>query len=645
MAKHVAKKKFKLSSESLKTRDYFDFSVLSVRQLIALIFSVIAFVAIIVLTCLSGYGSFGHYKNNEEYKMFGDGWSASYYDADGTLVENKYVSLSNFKFDNSVNETKIVFSKNISAVDLKIQGTDLNIAQPNLGFYFNSKSNIYRAYADTNNDGTIDFDVTYDYNLKNGYIGSNSVLVWTYIELPKGVSDYTINIETECYDNNLNLIYIHKMMIGSANAMYSRVRNEAAVPFVIGLVLLVISAVAGVFILIARKAKSTGVFIAIYLGICTGLYSMAHSGYIWLVFDFHISDCYIKALCLSALIFGFSLTIYGKAANVIFVNFGRVLLWVSILLVFGSMLIGAFNLADLSAFVIYLMFILAFVVILSFVNYIILAKNDSSQKPLAIGAGFITLALIVEVVIWYLNLRYLQMLTFTSVAILFFLASILLEYRLAYDSSSVEVKKQQIENDQKVAIMLAQIQPHFLYNSLNSIAILCDINPKKAHDLTLKFSQYLRNNIDALSQQTPIHFTTELKNIKNYLEIEKVRFSDKLNVVENIQTSDFFVPVLTIQPIVENAVKHGVSKRSTPGAVMINSSEDINNYYVVVEDNGVGFNTDIIDKGEKLGKSIGITNVKYRLKSVMNADVDIQSEIGKGTKVTITFPKVSNKVK
>ena len=205
------------------------------------------------------------------------------------------------------------------------------------------------------------------------------------------------------------------------------------------------------------------------------------------------------------------------------------------------------------------------------------------------------------------------------------------------------MQEQKEEQDTKVAIMLAQIQPHFLYNSLNSIAILCEVNPKQAHDLTIKFAQYLRNNIDALSKDSPILFRTELRSIKNYLDIEKIRFSDKLNIVDNIQVSDFYVPVLTIQPLVENAVKHGISKKPTPGVLMLSTTEDTNNFYVIIEDNGVGFDTSILEIKEKLGKSIGISNVKYRLKSMVGGDVKIESTIGKGTKVTVTLPKVLNK--
>ncbi|MBO6163138.1 MAG: histidine kinase [Eubacterium sp.] len=113
----------------------------------------------------------------------------------------------------------------------------------------------------------------------------------------------------------------------------------------------------------------------------------------------------------------------------------------------------------------------------------------------------------------------------------------------------------------EVQVMVSQIRPHFVYNTLSSIAILCDIDPKTAKEAAITFAKYLRVNMDALKQKAPVPFAVELEHLKNYLYIEKLRFADALNVEYDIQTTDFELPILSIQPLAENAVKHGVGMK------------------------------------------------------------------------------------
>ena len=126
--------------------------------------------------------------------------------------------------------------------------------------------------------------------------------------------------------------------------------------------------------------------------------------------------------------------------------------------------------------------------------------------------------------------------------------------------------------------MVSQIRPHFMYNALSSIAILCKLNPETAYDATITFSDYLRGNMDSLKQTAPVPFTQELEHLKKYLYIEKLRFADKLNIEYNIQVTDFVLPLLSVQPLVENAVKHGVGMKKKGGTVTISTRETDNAY-------------------------------------------------------------------
>ena len=200
------------------------------------------------------------------------------------------------------------------------------------------------------------------------------------------------------------------------------------------------------------------------------------------------------------------------------------------------------------------------------------------------------------------------------------------------------------ENDlkarQRMQIMLSQIQPHFLYNTLSAIQYLCEYDPKAAKETTEKFSRYLQGNMSALKDDGEIPFTQELEHTKIYLDIEKVRFEDALCIVYDIRCTDFMLPTLTLQPIVENAVRHGVrGKRKSVGTVRIGTREYPDRYEITVADDGPGFEPEAPRLSDDGREHIGIANVKNRLEQVSGGSLRIQSEPGKGTLVAIDIPK------
>ena len=199
------------------------------------------------------------------------------------------------------------------------------------------------------------------------------------------------------------------------------------------------------------------------------------------------------------------------------------------------------------------------------------------------------------------------------------------------------LKEKELELTQgRMAIMLSQIQPHFLYNSLASIQRLCIKDPKLAEETVAEFSRYLRGNMDSLSVKEPISFEKELFHVENYLSIEKKRFGERLNVVYEIFVRNFSIPALTLQPIVENAVRHGVTKREEGGTVTIRADETSKEIVITVTDDGVGF-----DPGERKDnrQHIGIENVRHRLAAMCGGTLTVQGEPGVGTTAVITLPK------
>jgi LytS/YehU family sensor histidine kinase len=187
----------------------------------------------------------------------------------------------------------------------------------------------------------------------------------------------------------------------------------------------------------------------------------------------------------------------------------------------------------------------------------------------------------------------------------------------------------------RVSTMMSQIRPHFIYNTLGSIEQLCKLDPSKAGELVHNFAKYLRGNFGELDNTKPILLSQEMDHVHYYVNIEKVRFPDMTFTFE-MNSNDFHIPALTIQPIVENAIKHGLMKLSKGGTIKVVSYETEENYCVTVEDDGFGFDTNILLDERK---HVGIRNIRGRLKAMVKGTLKIESTIGVGTRVLITIPK------
>ena len=222
-----------------------------------------------------------------------------------------------------------------------------------------------------------------------------------------------------------------------------------------------------------------------------------------------------------------------------------------------------------------------------------------------------------------------------------YVSSALAMYGLILSDQIEQSLSQQRENARlQTEIMLSQIQPHFLYNTLGAIQELCDSDPKTAGAATAKFSRYLQGNMMSLAESGAIAFEVELKHTKAYLELEQLRFMDKLIVRYEITCTDFELPTLTLQPIAENAVRHGArGKKKGAGTVILATQEYPDRWEITVTDDGPGFDPEAPTLRNDGRAHIGIQNVRERLRSISGGDLRIESEIGKGTKATIILPK------
>ena len=204
------------------------------------------------------------------------------------------------------------------------------------------------------------------------------------------------------------------------------------------------------------------------------------------------------------------------------------------------------------------------------------------------------------------------------------------------EKDNLRYEKEQVQL--QVSAMISQMQPHFLYNSLAVIEALCEEDPHLAARAIGEFSEYLRENIDFADKSEPVSFSEELNHIKTYIWLEKLRFSNKLNIEFDISCTSFLVPALSVQPIVENAIKHGVCKKKDGGTVRISSFETGEHYIVSVVDDGTGFDITVYEDDGR--KHLGIENTRYRIREMVGGNLTIESTPGKGTKVTIKIPKM-----
>ncbi len=192
--------------------------------------------------------------------------------------------------------------------------------------------------------------------------------------------------------------------------------------------------------------------------------------------------------------------------------------------------------------------------------------------------------------------------------------------------------------------LASQINPHFLFNTLNSVSTLIRINPEQARTMVARLSRIMRRRLRSQEHFSPLR--EELDFIEDYLSIELVRFGDKLRVVKHIDplTSDMLVPSMLLQPLVENSIKHGLAGKVDGGTITLRARLNNGRLLIEVEDDGVGIPEtelpNIVNKG------IGVSNVKERLKVLYNQDYRmlIDSQPGRGTRIEIEVPETQNRL-
>lgn len=197
-----------------------------------------------------------------------------------------------------------------------------------------------------------------------------------------------------------------------------------------------------------------------------------------------------------------------------------------------------------------------------------------------------------------------------------------------------EIARQQREiAHERASVMVLQMRPHFIFNTLMSIYSLCRLDPSKARQLTMDFTNYLRKNFNAIANDSTIPFSSELEHTRAYLAVEQAQYDEMLAVDWDIPFTHFRLPPLTLQPIVENAVKHGMDPDSEPLHISIRTRHTDENTEIIVEDTGPGF-----DPSDESKPHTTLTNIRQRLEMMCGGSMTILPRDGGGTVVILTIP-------
>ena len=205
-------------------------------------------------------------------------------------------------------------------------------------------------------------------------------------------------------------------------------------------------------------------------------------------------------------------------------------------------------------------------------------------------------------------------------------------------AKELEEKQRELQQelkDRRVSVMMSQIRTHFIFNVMTIISGLCNSDPQKADNALILFARYLRKNIAIMDRDEPILFSQELQHLEDYISLEKLRFGEKIKFEKKLEITDFKIPPLTIQPLVENAIKHGLLTPGKSGTVYLSTKAADDEILILIEDDGIGFETDALKKED----AVGIRNVRYRVENMVGGTLEINSIPGKGTKAEIRLPQ------
>ena len=262
------------------------------------------------------------------------------------------------------------------------------------------------------------------------------------------------------------------------------------------------------------------------------------------------------------------------------------------------------------------------------ITLIIKYKKLLSIRTILSIAFYLIISVTARVInIYYINLA-ISYVGITIVLLLVY-SNIYLQKNYELEANKTLLEKQKLDN------AISRVEPHFMFNVLSSIYYIVDKDPKLAKEAINDFSKYMRDSIESIDKPQIISFKEELEYCRNYLSLEQMRYGDELSIHYDLKIDDFFVLRFSLQPIIENAIKHGTSQNKNGGNLWIESYSEDKYNIVCIRDDGPGFDINILNSTNR----IGIKNVKYRIQNLIHGDIIFESIENKGTVVKVYFPK------
>lgn len=489
----------------------------------------------------------------------------------------------------------------------------------------------------------VDDELLYDSGDMNyGHLSKSPGQYWAIV--PMFEDDLGKEVRVEVREIYNSMFYDTPVMILSAQGnLFSYCARTEAAALIVGLFCIVLGAVYAALAHIMqlgeetrRRADFIGIFLALF-----GCYRVADMPVITLLFNDHsLMVTYISLICFTWIPAAFYLSesnrqTYNKLYRFIGLIFA--------VLAFVLLLLQVLGIRDFGqdSDIVFICMFLSFIAVLIDYVYGRWLKHRYSAEYYRIGMFLLVCAsVILDYFLYYRNGNTRNANIALYVVCLYGIIAgfeMVRRIRLRND----EVTRQRMElAERKGAIMVSQMKPHFIYNTMNTIYSLCDINIESAKQAIHDFSGYLRHHFRSMECIGPVSFDEELEHTRFYLSIEKMRFGDALNVEYEIEENDFELPPLSLQPIAENAVRHGIREKSGRGTVTIRSYRTDDACVVEVKDDGAGFDTSILGdlKPDSEHNRIALRNVSVRVEQMCQGQLMIDSTPGEGTVVTISIP-------
>ncbi|MEG1984978.1 MAG: histidine kinase, partial [Oscillospiraceae bacterium] len=445
---------------------------------------------------------------------------------------------------------------------------------------------------------------------------------------------------------NAQGIDIGKMRIMNRNEFTLEIIKEKSVQCILFVAMLVVA-----LLLSAAGIKFKGQFAGVKNDAFMFLKWFILTAAIWILFDskilaviFGYNDCQYFISFYSFMIMPIPFALF---VNAMFDNKNKIfdilagLLTVNFLLNVLLLLCGAIHSHAQTLFIVHIL-----VVILACATFYVSIYNYVKHKSpgtheMIVGMLLFVLISVIALLMFYLGKSNLYSIVFAAgqIVLIVFLSFGVIKKAFSVATSAMlseenETKSLKAQN----SLLVSQISSHFFYHVLSAVRTLIKIDPDSAYKMMGDFSKYLRYKTDSGSRMNDlVKFSDELKAIEAYVALKKVLLGDRLKVIYEIENSDFYIPVLSVQPIVENAIKHGIEKKEVGGTVRISTKEDEKHYNVIVEDDGMGFDKNLGNAGDKI--SVSRRNIEERLSFYGDNEIAIESYRGKGTKVTLRFIK------